>query len=214
MLSSGGVDFWSFLVYSPRGTASLSKQSKAYVDAMKRDGFLGGANVIQTMVKRLAERRPVEFAEFFGPEVTVIPVPGSGKMKENAQWLWVPERICNAMREQGLAGDVLPCLRRETAVPKSAGAKRQPPKVHYDSFAADASLIHPKRISLVDDVITRGSTLYAAFYRVLEEFPKASVKVFAMVRTISDGDLEGPSMAEPCTGTITWRGGNSLARVP
>jgi len=48
---------------------------------------------------------------------------------------------------------------------------------------------------------TRGATLMSAISRVKEAFPEAEVAGFALVRTMSDGEVA--RIGEPCVGEIT-----------
>jgi hypothetical protein len=48
---------------------------------------------------------------------------------------------------------------------------------------ATKGLFVPTKITLVDDVLTRGRTSYAAARRVHEAFPEAEIRLFAIIRT-------------------------------
>ena len=54
-------------------------------------------------------------------------------------------------------------------------------------------------IVILDDIVTRGSTLIAAAARLAEVYPKATIRAFALARTkkMTEG------IEEPCIGTIT-----------
>ena len=59
----------------------------------------------------------------------------------------------------------------------------------------------PRRILLVDDVITKGRTALAAAARVHEAFPHADLRVFALIRTL--GLLPNVSqLLDPCEGVV------------
>jgi len=66
---------------------------------------------------------------------------------------------------------------------------------------------------LVDDVVTRGSTLIACASLLDEALPAADISAFAAVRTMSDLE-DVPTMREPCVGMIHYYGDNRLRRVP
>ena len=70
---------------------------------------------------------------------------------------------------------------------------------------------HPTRITLVDDVITHGSSFVGMVPRIQEAFPDAIVRCFALVRTISTGEVD--AIFAPTAGTITYRDG-LLMRQP
>ena len=130
-------------------------------------------------------------------------------------WLWPSERISNAFHQRGLAKAVLPCLKRTQSVTKSARAKkgeRPSPEVHFETCEVEHSPLFPspERITLVDDVITRGSTMLGLFALVQEAYPQAEINCFAAVRTISDGEID--EIAQPVAGTITHQNGILLRR--
>jgi adenine/guanine phosphoribosyltransferase-like PRPP-binding protein len=77
----------------------------------------------------------------------------------------------------------------------------------------DSNLLErPRRITIVDDFVTKGATLLAAASRVQEAFPEAEVRAFALVRTKGlVADIE--SISEPCEGLIT-RVGDHVDRQP
>lgn len=80
-------------------------------------------------------------------------------------------------------------------------------------LAPDVVLVPtPRRITVVDDFVTKGATLLAAASRVQEAFPEAEVRAFALVRTKGlVADIE--SIGEPCEGLIT-RVGDHVDRHP
>jgi predicted amidophosphoribosyltransferase len=111
----------------------------------------------------------------------------------------------------GLGREVLACLRRTEAVPKSALAApggRPSVERHFETMEVDRSLLRPSRITVVDDVVTKGATLLAAVSRVAEAFPDAEVRAFALLRTM--GFVEIEKILDPCTGTITLRNGEAV----
>jgi hypothetical protein len=68
----------------------------------------------------------------------------------------------------------------------------------------------PQRITLVDDVITRGSTFTGMVPR-LQAYPEVTIVCFALVRTVSTGEVE--TILAPTEGTIPYREGQ-LVRQP
>jgi adenine/guanine phosphoribosyltransferase-like PRPP-binding protein len=66
----------------------------------------------------------------------------------------------------------------------------------------------PRRIVLVDDVITKGRTILAAAAKLQEALPNADIRAFALVRTM--GFLTHvPHFLEPCQGVVRWAGGDA-----
>ena len=102
--------------------------------------------------------------------------------------LWVPKNIVRAMVQHRL-GQELDCLSRCKSLQKSAFSlpeARPLPANHFETLRVERGLIVPHEILLVDDVVTSGSTFLGAANRLLEAFPEARVRAFAMIRTISD----------------------------
>jgi orotate phosphoribosyltransferase-like protein len=102
-------------------------------------------------------------------------------------------------------------------VTKSAGAaqgKRPMPPDHFEStsLATQLSLSGEKKITIVDDVITRGSTLVGMSPHVVAGFPDCGIRCFALVRTISGVEVE--TLEAPVIGSIEYNGGNYLHREP
>jgi orotate phosphoribosyltransferase len=120
-----------------------------------------------------------------------------------------------------LARDVAPILARVSAVRKSAIAtpgERPTVQRHYDSFAAQIVAPAPIHIVLIDDVVTAGSTLLAAASRIAEAYPEASVRAFALIRTMSGVEVDqvvAPAtgtIISPCVGWIRPRGDRALRK--
>ena len=65
-------------------------------------------------------------------------------------------------------------------------------------------LDEPEEILLVDDIITRGSTLLGAANKLADAFPNTRIRAFAFMRTITNPS-EFESIVKPCTGNITLR---------
>lgn len=199
------VPFGSFLVYSPRGNTAVSIESKAVCRAIKEDRtrWEPPIRVITHTAGRLEERFDTTgLVSILGPQVALVPAPKSGLLMVGA--LWPAHRICEELVSRGLGGRIVPCLKRIEPVRKSAtaaAADRPKAEEHFRTLAAERSLDNPpRRIAVVDDVITRGATLIAAVSRVKEAFPEAEVAGFALVRTISVGDV--PQLVEPAVGEI------------
>ncbi|HEV3458113.1 MAG TPA: hypothetical protein VHG32_16220 [Thermoanaerobaculia bacterium] len=215
MLSS--LPFGSFLAYSPRGTSAAELAAQTICREIKRDGYVRRESVeeriIPYAVRRLRECLTPGLADFLAADVVLVPAPGSAPLpprQPNA--LWVARRICEELRAAGFGSGMEVLLLRRLAVAKSAFARRGArPGVseHFDSFVvAPRAAGPPARITLVDDVITKGATLLAGASRLAEAFPDATVRAFALVRTQYAADRERGrqrfrAVVDPVTARVT-----------
>lgn len=201
------IAFGSCYVYSPRGTRPTSERSRLLRARLKAGDVAWLPKYAWRVREQAVDQH--QFPGLFGPDVVLIPVPGSAPLVKGA--LWVPDRLASALVKEGLGQLAWRGLQRTSAVRKSATApagERPTVEDHYDSLAVESSLVAPNRIVLVDDVITKGRTLLAAATRVHEAFPDAEVRAFALVRTM--GLIpDVAQLLEPCVGEIRWTGTDS-----
>jgi hypothetical protein len=204
------VPFASALVYSPRGQSEESKRSRERLrDPLKR----GDVMLMQLLAERLRSFllrsvQPDIVEEFLGSDVVLVPVPRSAPLTTQDA-LWPARVLSEALVRGGMGERVLPCLVRAEAVSKSAFAgsgERPGPRRHYETMRVARELLDsPARITIVDDVVTKGATLIAAASRVQEAFPRSVVRAFALVRTMGLV-AEIANIGEPCRGLITYDG--------
>jgi hypothetical protein len=211
------TEFAALYKYAPYGTSAVSLKSKEIRQAVKRDGFVDSLRIINHAAMRLSGEYPKHsfFSSYFGPTVTLVPAPRSSPLV-SGNALWVPRRICEEILAQGLASEVSPCVERTRPVQKSAWASRgnrPEPEDHYDSVIVKKprGLFTPQSITIVDDFITRGSTFLGIKKRLEEAFPGVPIRCFALVRTISPGDVT--EILDPIEGAIKNRAGQ-LHRDP
>ena len=146
----------------------------------------------------------------FAGDPVLVPLPRSGLAQKHSHW--PAKRISDALVAKGIGKRVEPILTRQTAIRKSAGAASRPsPQEHYDSLALVLP-IHADNVILVDDVITRGSTALGVAWRVLEAMPSATVKIFAIARTLTDPKVS--DFVDIVSGPIDKQGPNFLVRDP
>jgi len=168
-------------------------------------------NFIQYIARYIKENLNEEkFAKkfsFFGNDTLLIPIPKSSLMKEGT--LWVPKRIAQELEKQGLGRyvDLLeriyPVNKSSTSLPKD----RPKPEDHYNSIKVKNQLIEVgenTKFVLVDDVITRGSTLLGCANKILDVWNHADIYGFAVFRTISN-HYEFKNFLDPITGIIKYR---------
>lgn len=158
---------------------------------------------IAQKVRDMRGRLP--FGDYFTEGTLLVPAPKSSLMQKDT--LWVPQRIAEALVSCGLGARTAPCLARTTAVPKSSSSSpenRPKPMEHYNSLSVQGNLTSSTEIVVVDDIITRGSTICGAANRLIEAFPDARIRAFAAMRTISNPS-KFQNVVYPVVGTIRYR---------
>jgi hypothetical protein len=199
------IIFGSFLAYSPRGNSPDAIKSRTLTYQIKSDR--GGT------IPRLTERLAKEIAtsescsrlgKLLGLEATLVPCPRSYLLVKGG--LWPGEQIAKSLVASGLGKLVEPWLERIKAIPKSSAAepgKRPKIQDHLSSMRvnAESTIFPPRRIVVIDDVITKGATLIAAVSLLKEKFPTADVKAFALIRTLGL-KREFARILDPCIGTV------------
>lgn len=209
------VPFASFLQYRPKSDDSVAVQSRQVTYAIKQDKFIsiGGKSV--RVIPYAAERIKAALGEFpflneyLGPGVVLVPAPRSSPIKPGA--LWPALSICQALVAVGLGDRVETCLKRTKGIVKAATAppgERPGPQVHFDSISVEPqqSLQVPMRLTIVDDVITRGATFLGVMPHLETFFPGVPIRCFALVRTMSYGEIL--QIREPVEGVLTYEHGN------
>jgi len=171
----------------------------------KRENFI---EYVATYIKKNLDKK--EFAakfRFFSNDAILIPIPKSTLMKEGT--LWVPKRIALELEKQGL-GRYIDLLERIYSVNRSSTSQpsdRPTPEEHYKSTRIKDTFIEVGKNTtfvLVDDVITRGSTLCGCANRILDRWSNVKIYGFAVFRTISNY-FEFKKFTYPKTGKIEYR---------
>ena len=210
------IEFGSLLTYTPRGNSEKANLARTVMTFLKNDrvmnsGILSSDYMAQIMKKEI---KKFPFADYFNSKAILVPVPKSSLLKPGT--LWVPERLTTALIKNRLGKSSEACLERIKAVPRSSGQRigENRPKAfqHYESMQVKKLLFDPEEIVLVDDVITRGSTVMGGVNRLAEAFPNAKIRAFAMMRVMSDPD-DFSDVEDPCVGTVTMIG-EDTSRVP
>lgn len=209
------VEFGSLLTYSPHGDSEKERESKAAMVNLKNDNVLSSGILTSEYIARAIKKdiKKFPFSNYFNSNTILVPAPKSSLLKKDM--LWVPQRITTALINNGLGKVSEECLERTTALPKSSKsipANRPKPFQHYESLKIRKLLFEPEEIVLVDDVVTRGSTILGAINKLAEAFPNARIRAFAVMRTISN-PKEFSDIVDPCVGTIKLSG-DSTRREP
>jgi hypothetical protein len=205
-----GIAFASCYVYSPVGESAICARSRLLRALLKE----GDAHFMFKYAMRVRQQmEPAsELAGFFLAGDVLVPVPRSAPKVGGT---WAAAELARALVEAGVGSAIWPGLQRISAVRKSATAEKgRRPSVarHYDSFRLEPLNLRPRRVVLIDDVITRGRTLLAAASRLREALPDTQVRGFALLRTMGFiSDLR--DLLEPCRGEIRWMRGDAR-RIP
>lgn len=196
--------------YSPHGEGPVCERSRLLRALLKR----GNRGFVHRYARRVRyERDAGVFADVFDGAALLVPVPGSTPWKPGMPW--IADRLAQALLREGLGNQVWRGLRRAHAVHKSAispAGHRPSVLEHYASFEVGGLPPPPRRIVLVDDIVTKGRTLFAAASRVREAFPLAAVQAFALVRTL-ERYVELRCLLRPCRGEIRWTGTDTRVNV-
>lgn len=194
------LPYGTLLSYSPRGDTELAEKSRKICGRIKK----GDTALIDKAFQILKEPRCSILQPFLNSRITLVPVPRSSRLVEGG--IWPSKIIADLLLQRGYASHVLPCIKREKAVPKSSSSpsnERPSVDVHYESLAvSDDQLFRPDQITLVDDVLTQGRTTVACARRLMEAYPDAEIRVFAVVRTV--GFQEINTIIDPVVEVIKY----------
>lgn len=198
--------FGALLVYSPDGTEVDSRRSARAVADIK--------NCVPDYLVRIGTRFEEAFGTgmfgaFLGSDVLLVPAPRSAPFKTRDA-AWPARRICDVLVAHRLGVGVENLLARHTAVKKSAllrkGADRPGPDQHAETLrCADVLASPPGRITIVDDVVTRGATLLGCARVLAGRFPETEIRAIAVVRTMSKQEVV--NMLAPVEGRIWLQNG-------
>lgn len=198
------LPFAALLVYSPRGQTPASVRSRDVCYRIKQ----GDPTTLSLATDRTVESQSTIFRDFLGPSVTLVPAPRSAPL-HRPDAFWPGRIICEAFIARGLGKEILACVQRTVALPKSAAAapgQRPDVELHLASMELHRQLIWPAQVTIVDDVVTRGATLLAAASLIADAAPTTTVRAFALVRT--KGLVpEVDKTLDPTTGSITYVSG-------
>lgn len=178
------VSCGTYLVYSPRGTRKIDKRSRDWCYGLKG----GTEERIEVVAEHISNHSGSPgVLGVLGRDAVLVPMPRSSPLIQGA--LWPARLLADALVARSMGECVLPLLNRIRAVPKSSTSsigQRPTARDHFNSFEVERLIpVEDHRIVVVDDVISRGSTMLAAVSRLVGAYPELAVSGFAFVRTQS-----------------------------
>lgn len=171
--------------YSSKGTKKFSLESQNLVWKIKQNKENIISKIVERFSSRINENSNHLLKDFFNPNTHLIPVPSSSPLVNNDS-LWVPKVICEELIKYGFGKDIKDILKRTKPIPKSslqARGDRPNPIDHFNSIILENNFLETDTVILVDDVITRGSTVGGCADLLHKRFPNLNIKVFALART-------------------------------
>ncbi len=209
------IEFGSLLSYAPWGISEIHMKSKTMKTIIKNDLFVDSksgkvlmSEFIADEIKRNLQSLP--FAKLFNGNPILIPIPPSSLLTKDS--LWVPQRIAKALARRGLGKSVAECVKRVVPIRKSSkSASEDRPKAfeHYGTVEVEKILSEPSEILLVDDIVTRGATFIGVANKLLDVFPKAHIRCFAAMRTMTPPS-NFVKINDPCMGIIQLVGDDAF----
>lgn len=171
------------LNYSPKnkGSGELSITSRQISDKLKTANPV----LIKQICERLQEKQCNDFVDkFLNRDSMLVPAPSSSKLIDERA-LWTSREIANGLYDSGFGSKVLSCIERRVSIRSShkSGYDRPSVSEHLSTLRVEPDLFKPRSITLIDDVVTRGSTAYACFIKLREAYPEIPIRLFAIMRT-------------------------------
>jgi len=164
-------------------STQVAKQSREFCDKIKNSRI----KHIDHAISGLSRTQAAALLPFF-ENATLLPIPRSSLYQTGSNW--PSKTIADRLLANGFGKEVVPCIKRTTAVSRSAFTanpnQRPTVAVHASSmsFPLPGGLVKPDRILLIDDVITKGSTSLGCVDLIKKAMPEMEVNIFSIFRTV------------------------------
>ncbi len=202
----------SWLVYATKSDQAGARRVRTLIVDIKMDRYqaASGRALVAVAIEAAVGRLSSVDRAYWDGDPMLVPVPRSGLNKPNT--IWPAHRICEELVKSGLGVDTLPVIARTTAVDKSAGGLTRPEfETQLVSLSVRPKLRPPTRLILVDDVVTKGTTMLACATKLASAYPGVPVSGFALARVHSAGDPV--AVFEPVIDYVSLAGTHGVRRA-
>lgn len=187
------LQYGALWAYSPHGTTKQALLSKSFMRAVKGDEMVNVSGtqipmseVVARVVRESLDSLP--FGHIFADKPVLVPLTSTALKPPGS--LWPAMNLASALTKQGLGSTVSESLKRIQTIPKAAtstSGNRPKADLQKQSQQVQKTLPgEPRSIVLVDDVTTSGATMIGSAQLLREVYPKALVRGFVAIRTVSD----------------------------
>jgi len=140
--------------------------------------------------------------QIFNGTVGLVPVPGHSILYKFAalQSLQIAKSLMNV----GLSSTIYNLIERTTTIRRSSfqiTEERPTVEEHIETLEVFPQLINQETLVLVDDIVTKGTTLVACAQMLSKIYPEKEIKFFAAMRTTSTDLI---NFYEPVSSTIFY----------
>lgn len=175
-------EFFTLLVYSPRGSSKNAINSRKLMGVCKN----GDATFANKVAHKIQEINKNNY--FYNS--ALIPAPRSAPLAKGAV---LPTRVlAECLVNNGLGNVVYECIQRIVPIPKSSSQytaeTRNSVQTHLESLKVESMVIAESTLIIIDDVLTLGRTTMACAIKLKEIYPNKEIKIFCPFRTRSFED--------------------------
>jgi len=201
--------YGTFANYSPRGRGKQSIRSRQICGHVKK----GSLPLLESMISNFVKPECAPLLDLFDNRM-LVPIPKSSPKQANV--LWPSLIICNQLLHNGYGVEVVEGVQRTTPIQKSAfaSAKNRPTVAQQmETLKCTLNLISNPNITLIDDVLTQGTTSVACAEIIKSVLPHSDIRIFSVIRTQGlVPDIE--TLVDPSTGTIKYFKSGKVFREP